>query len=80
MENPERIAQLLLLNISDQITNEENENYIDMNEVDLTDFFHALANVLPTYIFNKYTGENKNQLEFNHVANQLCFQYSVKDK
>ena len=78
MGNPERIAHLLLLNISDQITNEENENYIDMSEVNLTDFFHALANVLPTYIFNKYTGEEKNQLEFNHVANQLCFQYSSK--
>jgi len=77
---PEDIASKLLLSLSYQLQNDENENYIDMNEVNLTDFFHALANVLPTYIFNKYTGEYKNQLEFNHVANQLCFQYSTKDK
>ena len=78
MNEPERIAQLLLLNLADQLQNEENENYIDMSQIDLTDFFHALANVLPTYVFNKYTGDTKNQLEFNHEANHLCFQYSVK--
>jgi len=76
----EDIASKLLLSLADQLQNDENENYIDMKEVDLTDFFHALANILPTYIFNKYTGEDKNQLEFNHVANLLCFQYSTKDK
>ena len=78
MNEPERIAQLLLLNLADQLQNEDNENYIDINQIDLTDFFHALANVLPTYVFNKHTGDNKNQLEFNHVANQLCFQYYAK--
>ena len=76
---PEDIASKLLLSLSEQLNNDENEYHIDMQEVDLTDFFHALANILPTYIFNKYTGEDKNQLEFNHIANQLCFQYAKKN-
>ena len=61
---------------------EDNENYIDPEELqegnNLTHFFHALANIAPTYFFNKFTGDDKNQLEFNHTANQLCFQYSNK--
>lgn len=79
MKKPEEIAHLLLANLQDQIQNEDNENHIDLEDVDLTDFFHALSNILPTYVFNKYTGEDKNQLEFNHVANKLCFQYSTKE-
>ena len=45
-----------------------------------TEFFHALANVVPTTVFNKLTGGRKNYLEFNHVANQLVFQYSENNK
>lgn len=58
---------------------EDSEWAIDqevLNEGDnLTLFIHALANVAPTLLFNTLTGDNKNQLEFNHMANQLCFQY-----
>lgn len=48
-------------------------------DVNLTHFFHALANLVPTNMFNKITGEEKNHLEFNHIANQLVFQYSKKE-
>ena len=44
----------------------------------LTHFFHALANIMPTHLFNKITGDDKNNLEFNHIANQLVFQYYKK--
>lgn len=44
-----------------------------------THFTHALANIAPAHIFNQLTGENKSSLEFNHLANQLCFQYSTKN-
>ena len=59
---------------------QEDSNYhIDREELtegdNLTHFFHALANIMPTHIFNNITGDDKNQLEFNHVANDLCFQY-----
>lgn len=63
---------------------EENEYQIDKEELlqgdNLTEFFHALANVAPAHIFNKLTGSDKNYLEFNHIANQLCFQYSNKSE
>jgi hypothetical protein len=65
---------------------EDSEWAIDQEELmegdNLTHFMHALANVAPAHLFNNLTGDNKNQLEFNHVANQLCFQYmnSVGEK
>ncbi|MGR3177783.1 MAG: hypothetical protein ACUZ8E_06975 [Candidatus Anammoxibacter sp.] len=62
---------------------EESDYHIDKDELmqddNLTHFIHALANVAPSVIYNKLTGDNKNHLEFNHVANKLCFQYSKKD-
>ncbi len=58
---------------------EDSEAYINPKELEnpdnMTDFIHALANVAPTYIYNEFTGDEKNQLHFNHMANQLCFQY-----
>jgi hypothetical protein len=41
-----------------------------------THFIHALANIVPTSFFNRFTKSDKNTLEFNHIANQLVFQYS----
>lgn len=76
---PEDIASKLLMNLGECLNDEDSEFYIDLTEVNMTHFIHAMANILPTYIFNKYTGENKSQLEFNHVANQLCFQYCTRE-
>lgn len=60
----------------------ESDLHIDQQELqegdNLTHFFHALANIMPTHLFNKITGDDKNNLEFNHIANQLVFQYSKK--
>lgn len=65
-----------------EIFDEESGYYIDQEELqegdNLTHFFHALTNVMPTHLFNKITGDDKNHLEFNHIANQLVFQYSKK--
>ena len=65
-----------------EIFDEESEYHIDQEELqegdNLTHFFHALANIMPNYLFNKITGDDKNNLEFNHIANQLVFQYSKK--
>jgi hypothetical protein len=65
-----------------EIFDEESEYHIDQEELqegdNLTHFFHALANVMPTHLFNKITGDGINHLEFNHIANQLVFQYSNK--
>ncbi len=78
-DTSENIAAKLLLGISDIIQNEDNENYIDMKEVNLTDFMYALSSIVPNYIFNKYTGDETNNLEFNHIVNKLCFQYMNKN-
>lgn len=63
-----------------EIFNEDSLSYIDaaeLNEGDnLTHFIHALANIVPCHFFNKVTGDEKNNLEFNHIANQIVFQYS----
>lgn len=59
---------------------DEGDYHIDQDELqegdNLTHFMHALANLAPTILYNKITGDEKNNLEFNHLANQLCFQYS----
>lgn len=69
--------------LNDQIVamfNEDSENYINIDELEdeenATAFLHALANVMPTRLFNKLTNNDKNLLEFNHIANQLVFQFS----
>lgn len=59
-----------------EIFNEECEHYIDKEECDLTLFFHALSTTVPNILFNRLTNDDKNNLEFNHLMNQLCFQFS----
>lgn len=64
-----------------QVFDSDSENFIDPNELinsdeNTTAFIHALANMVPTRIFNKLTNDNKNTLEFNHIANHLVFQFS----
>ena len=60
-----------------ELFDEDSEHYIDSEDLqgNLTDFIHALSNIVPTAIYNELTGENKNILHFNHTANQLIFQY-----
>ena len=60
----------------------DNEYHIDQEELlegdNMTHFIHALANVASTHIYNELTGDDLNHLEFNHIANRLCFQYMNK--
>lgn len=64
--------------------NNESDLHIDVKEFEkddnVTHFIHALANVMPCSIYNKLTGDKKNMLDFNHIANHLCFQYSKKSE
>lgn len=39
-----------------------------------SDFFHALANLAPAVVYNKLTQRKIGTLDFNHIANRLCFQ------
>jgi hypothetical protein len=76
-------ASKILSKIS-ELFEEDSELQIDktelMEEENLTLFFHALANVVPCNLFGQLTGENKNVLEFNHIANHLIFQYAKTEK
>jgi hypothetical protein len=58
---------------------EDEDNYfvdIESEDFDMTAFTHAMATIAPNLIFTKLTRSEQNNLEFNHIANQLCFQYS----
>ena len=71
----------LLGAIQEGCFDEEAPNKIDLkdfnDEEKLTDFIHALANCVPNQIFGKLKGSEVNNLEFNHIANRLCFQNST---
>lgn len=63
-----------------EMFNGDSEHQIDMEELsegeNATHFIHAVANVVPNMVYSRLTGDRKNNLEFNHMANQLVFQYS----
>jgi hypothetical protein len=56
-----------------------NNGSIRLNEFEDSEnfkqFLHALSTVVPGSLFNKLTGDDKNFLEYNHLANKLCFEY-----
>ena len=84
MENKEKEYSAKIIGTLKQMFNEESEFSIDMEEFEegenLTIFIHALANIAPMYIYNELIGDNKKILQFNHLANQLCFQFLTKAK
>jgi hypothetical protein len=53
--------------------------HFDMNNIDATAFFTGAIMGL-NYIFRKVTGQNKNNLEFTHLCNQLIVQDLLKEK
>jgi hypothetical protein len=61
-----------------QLFAEDNDNRIDITELEdntnASDFFHALANLAPTVVYTKLTQKEAGTLDFNHIANKLCFQ------
>lgn len=85
MEKNEKWIQYAVI-ISAQIQEmfeEDATNKIDLEELAEGDnakhFLHALANVVPCKVYNKLTRNEKTYLEFNHLANVLCFENMTKD-
>jgi hypothetical protein len=80
LEQCDLFAIKLIGAIGDVLSNEDNEFYIDPEEMEkhATDFCHALMNIMPSHIVAELSGDSKNLLESNHLANRLCFQYSKK--
>lgn len=65
--------------------NEECENHInvqEMNEDDnFTHFIYALANAVPCIFVQKFSKNMgvENNLDMNHLANKLCFEFMTKE-
>lgn len=68
-------AAKLLEVVADALSDDINDNHIEFSDDDMTEFIHALTNVMPTMFYNRITGNELNNLEFNHLANRLCFQF-----
>jgi len=84
MENNKTKQEEYTVKILDQLQHlfeEVNENRIDIKELEdntnAADFFHALANLAPTVVYSKLTEKEIGTLDFNHIANRLCFQNAV---
>lgn len=60
---------------------ESNENRIELTDlednINAADFFHSLANLAPTVVYSKLTQKDIGTLDFNHIANRLCFENAV---
>lgn len=77
-EKAVRMGILIAGQIMEIFNEEESHFYINESELedDATAFVYAVACVAPAIVYGKLTGnENINFLEFNHIANRLCFQY-----
>lgn len=57
---------------------DESKDFMEELEVEnnATDFIHALANIVPTSVYGTLTKKDISLLDFNHIANRLCFQNS----
>jgi len=89
MENNKTKQEEYTIKILDQLQQlfeESNENRIEIKELEdnsnASDFFHALANLAPTVVYSKLTEKEIGTLDFNHIANRLCFQnvININDK
>lgn len=83
MTNEEKILEYTskLLSILGEGLEQDDQIHSELAEDDgenLTMFIHALGNCVPRIIYNRMTGDDKNWLEFNHLANGLVFQYCKK--
>ncbi|MDQ6479822.1 hypothetical protein [Dyadobacter sp. LHD-138] len=81
MEKPYQYAAIITTHLA-TLFQEENSFSLDMKEItdpeNFKAFLHALSSVVPCRMYNEFTGGDKNHLEFNHLANQLCFEYIAK--
>lgn len=65
-----------------KVFDEDGDFFIDKNDFDDDDngtlFMHALSNLVPHFLYEQLTGDKVDALEFNHIANKLCFKYGQK--
>lgn len=70
-------ALCFILAIEDMVSNNDNENYIEVNNENATEVMTGLI-LGAALVFNKLTRGKVDYLEFTHVANRLVVQYLMK--
>lgn len=63
--------------IENVVGDEDNENYIEVDNENVTEVMTGLI-LGAGFAFNRLTGSDSNYLEFTHIANQLVVQYLMK--
>ena len=84
-ERCNRYAMLIAGKIRELFKNEETGEESELfNEIcegsNATEFIHAMANIAPAVLYRVLTNDSVSMLEFNHIANNLCFKYGKIDK
>ncbi|WP_417366831.1 hypothetical protein [Flavobacterium beibuense] len=78
--NTEKQIQYMskVLSALNTLFDKESENYIGLEELqegeNMNDFFHIIATRAPQHIYTKFTGQEVDPLELNHIATRLIFQ------
>lgn len=58
---------------------EDDEDFQREVGENFTEFMFALSTVVPNQIYSVTSSEELNHLEFNHLMNNLCFQYMTME-
>lgn len=72
-ENQIELAGQLTLVVADAIKED-----IELTQENVEDFMFALSAMMPVYFHNKFTGEDKNTLEYNHIVNHLILENEIE--
>ena len=73
-EQQTQLSNELIGIVSDAIRDKK----IDLAQENIQDFMFALSTLLPLYFHNKFTGEEKNILEYNHIVNNLILRNEIE--
>jgi hypothetical protein len=77
-ENIKEYTAKILGALQETMNNEDSEHFIDLREANITELIHVMTNIVPNLFYSEVTGEDINFLEFNHIANKLCFDFMDK--
>jgi hypothetical protein len=75
---------VLILNVLMQVFEKDSSMmHIDIEEFKNPDnlrcFIHAIANLLPNSVYCSLTRNEADSLEFNYLANRLCFEFATME-
>ena len=82
MNKQAEFAGKIIAALEQVLTDKDSDFYIGLDAIgeNANEFFHALSNIAPNYVYRKLTGHNLSSLDFNHLANDLCFQFSKTEQ